>query len=173
MRSRKGSSQHDPAIEKSDISTSIHWRVNVIKLPCIHSALLVGDCLEGLKKMKQARILLADDDLHVLATVNKLLRTDFEIVDMVSDGPSLVAAALKFRPDVIVTDISMPKMNGIEALRQIRCFLPGVKCIFLTMHGASGYRREAQNVGATGYILKSSAREELNEAIRHAIEGSA
>ena len=105
--------------------------------------------------MKLARILLADDDLHVLATINKLLRTDFEIVDMVTDGPSLVAAALEFRPDVIVTDISMPKMNGIEAIRQIRGFLPGVKCIFLTMHGTSGYRREAQNVGAIGYVLKS------------------
>jgi DNA-binding NarL/FixJ family response regulator len=145
----------------------------VIKLLCIHNALLVGDRLEGLKKMKQVRILLADDDLHVLATVNKLLRTDFEVVDMVSDGPSLVAAALEFRPDVIVTDISMPKMNGIEAVRQIRGFLPGVKCIFLTMHGDSGYRREAQNVGATGYVLKCSAREELNQAIRLAIEGSA
>ena len=145
----------------------------MIKLHCIHNALVVCDRLEGLKKMKQARLLLADDDLHVLATLNKLLRTDFEIVDMVSDGPSLVASALKFRPDVIVTDISMPKMNGIEALRQIRGFLPGVKCIFLTMHGAIGYRREAQNVGATGYVLKSSAREELNEAIRYAIKGSA
>jgi DNA-binding NarL/FixJ family response regulator len=145
----------------------------VIKSHCIHNALVVCDRLEGLKKMKRARILLADDDLHVLATVNNLLRTDFEIVEMVSDGPSLVAAALEFRPDVIVTDISMPKMNGIEAIRQIRGFLPGVKCIFLTMHGASGYRREAQNVGATGYVLKSSAREELNLAIRHAIEGYA
>ncbi len=128
---------------------------------------------DGLKKMKQARILLADDDLHVLATINKLLRKEFEIVHMVSDGLSLVAAALEFRPDVIVTDISMPKMNGFEALRQIRGFLPGVRCIFLTMHAASGYRREAQKVGATGYILKSSAREELNQAIRHAIEGTA
>jgi|SRR5580704_5129039 DNA-binding NarL/FixJ family response regulator len=127
---------------------------------------------DGLKKMKQPRILLADDDLRVLATINKLLRKEFEIVDMVSDGPSLVAAALEFHPDVIVTDISMPKMNGLEALRQIRGFLPGIKCIFLTMHAASGYRREAQNVGATGYVLKSSAREELNQAIRHAIEGS-
>lgn len=143
----------------------------MIKLLCIHNALLVCDRLEGLKKMMQARILLADDDLHVLAALNRLLGTDFEIVGMVSDGLSLVAAALEFRPDVIVTDISMPKMNGIEALRQIRGFLPGVKCIFITMHRASGYRREAQNVGAAGYVLKSSAREELNEAIRHAVEG--
>ena len=101
----------------------------------------------------------------MLATIHKLLRTDFDIVDMVSDGPFLVEAAFDFRPDVIVTDISMPKMNGIEAVRRIRGFLPGVKFIFLTMHGANGYRREAQNVGATGYVLKSSAREELSQAI--------
>ncbi len=117
--------------------------------------------------------MLADDDLHVLATVHKLLQTDFEIVDMVSDGSALVAAAFKLQPDVIITDISMPKLNGIEAIRQIRGLLPGIKCIFLTMHGASGYRREARSVGATGYVLKSSAREELNRAIRHAMEDAA
>jgi CheY-like chemotaxis protein len=164
MPSRKGWSQHEPAIEKPDIYTSVHWSVNVIKLLCMHDALLVRDRLEGLK-MKQARILLADDDLHVLATVNNLLRPDFEIVDMVSDGPSLVAAALEFRPDVIVTDISMPIMNGIEAVRRIRGSLPGIKFIFLTMHAANAYRREAQSVGGAGYVLKSSAREELSQAI--------
>jgi CheY-like chemotaxis protein len=173
MLSRKGSSQHDPSIDKPNIFTSVQRIVNVIKWLRMHKALLVVHHLEGQKEMKRARILLADDDLHVLATVNKLLQTDFEIVDMVSDGPSLVAAAFKFQPDVIVTDISMPKLNGIEAIRQIRGFLPGIKCIFLTMHGASGYRREAQSVGATGYVLKSSAREELNQAIRQAMEDPA
>jgi DNA-binding NarL/FixJ family response regulator len=133
----------------------------------------VGDQLECLKAVKRARILLADDDLHVLATVYKLLQTDFEIVDMVSDGHSLVTAAFKLQPDVIITDISMPKLNGIEAIRQIRGLLPDIKCIFLTMHGASGYRRAAQRVGSTGYVLKSSAREELNQAIRQAMEGPA
>jgi DNA-binding NarL/FixJ family response regulator len=77
------------------------------------------------------------------------------------------------QPDVIVTDITMPIMNGIEAVRKIRGALPGIKCIFLTMHGAIGYRREAQSLGAAGYVLKSSAREELNQAIHHAMEGSA
>jgi DNA-binding NarL/FixJ family response regulator len=108
----------------------------------------------------------------MLATVHGLLRADFEVVGMVSDGRSLVEAAFKWRPDVIVTDISMPELNGIEAVRKIHDALPGIKCIFLTMHGAKGYRQEAKSVGAAGYVLKSSAREELNQAIHHAIEGS-
>lgn len=124
--------------------------------------------------MKRTRILLADDDLRMLATISKLLlQADFDVVDMVSDGRSLVEAAFKLQPDVIVTDISMPKMNGLEAVRKIRGTLPGIKFIFLTMHGAHGYRREAQSLGAAGYILKSSAREELNQAIHDAIEGPA
>jgi len=123
--------------------------------------------------MKRTRILLADDDLHMLAITHKLLQADFDIVDMVSDGHSLVEAAFELRPDVIVTDISMPKMNGIEAVRRIRGSLPGIKFIFLTMHAASGYRREAQSVGAAGYVLKSSAREELRHTIHDVIARSA
>ena len=119
--------------------------------------------------MKRTRILLADDDLLMLAAISKLLLADFEVVDMVSDGHSLVGAALKLQPDVIVTDISMPQMNGMEAVRKIRGFLPGIKFIFLTMHGAQGYRREAESLGAAGYVLKSSAREELSQAIHLAI----
>src|SRR5215472_1243602 len=96
----------------------------------------------GAGKMKRTRVLLADDDLHMRIRLNTLLRPDFEVVDAVSDGHSLVEAAFKLHPDVIVTDISMPKMNGIEAVRTIRCVLPDIKFIFLTMHDANGYRRE-------------------------------
>jgi DNA-binding NarL/FixJ family response regulator len=123
--------------------------------------------------MVRIRILLADDDLPMLAATYKFLQADFEVVEMVSDGHSLVDAALKLHPDVIVTDISMPKLNGTEAVRTIRSSLPGIKCIFLTMHASNGYRREAQSVGAAAYILKSSAREELKPAIYHAMEGFA
>jgi DNA-binding NarL/FixJ family response regulator len=115
--------------------------------------------------MKRPRIVLDDDDLHMLATTHKLLRADFDVVDMVSNGHLLVEAAFELRPDVIVTDISMPIMGGIEAVRRIRGSLPGIRFIFLTMHAANAYRREAQSVGAAGYVLKSSAREELNQAI--------
>ena len=121
---------------------------------------------------KRARVLLADDDLCMLEIIDKLLEPEFDVVDAVSDGHALVEAALHFQPDVIVTDISMPKLNGIEAVRQIRACLPEIKCIFLTMHAGNGYRREAQAVGAEGYILKAFARQELNEAIHRIINCS-
>lgn len=123
--------------------------------------------------MKRTRILLADDDLPMLERVNVMLQSDFDIVDTVTDGHSLVEAAFKLHPEVIVTDISMPKMTGVEAVRAIRCVLPDIKFIFLTMHDANEYRREARNVGAAAYVLKSAIREELSRAIHHAIEGEA
>lgn len=123
--------------------------------------------------MKRTRILIADDDLPMLERVNVMLQSDFDIVDTVTDGHSLVEAAFKLHPEVIVTDISMPKMTGVEAVRAIRCVLPDIKFIFLTMHDANEYRREARNVGAAAYVLKSAIREELSRAIHHAIEGEA
>jgi DNA-binding NarL/FixJ family response regulator len=126
----------------------------------------------GPEKMKLTRILLADDDLPLLETLNVMLRSDFDVVDTVSDGPSLVEAAFKLHPDVIVTDISMPKMNGIDAVRTIRCVLPDIKFVILTMHDGEIYRREARNVGAAAYVLKSAIREELGQAIQHAIKGA-
>ena len=123
--------------------------------------------------LKRVRILLADDDLRVLEMANELLRTEFEVVDKVCDGEALVAAAVRLRPDVVVTDISMPAISGIEAVRQIRRVLPEIKFVFFTMHNANGYRREAQSAGAAGYVLKSSAWEELSRTIRDAVEGLA
>ena len=121
---------------------------------------------------KRIRILVADDDLRVRKMARELLQPEFDVVDMVSDGEALVAAALRLRPDVIVTDISMPAMSGIEAVRQIRSVMPEIKFVFFTMHDANGYRREAQSAGAAGYVLKSSAREELNQTIRNAMADS-
>lgn len=121
-------------------------------------------------KIKRARILLADDDQLMLANISKLLQSDFEVVGAVSDGRSLVDAALEWRPDIIVSDIAMPKLNGIDAARKILDSLPGIKFIFLTMHSGHQYRAEAHRVGAVAYILKTSAREELNQAVHDAIE---
>ena len=121
--------------------------------------------------MKRIRILLADDDLPMLLATGRLLQADFEVVGMVSDGNSLVEAAFRLHPDVVVSDISTPKMNGVEAARRIRSSLPGIKFIFLTMHDTKVYRREAEALGVAAYILKSSAREQLNQAIHTATEG--
>jgi DNA-binding NarL/FixJ family response regulator len=115
---------------------------------------------------ERTRVLLADDDLQMLVKIDKLLEPDFDVVERVSDGRALVEAALKFRPDVVVTDISMPRMNGLEAVRQIRGSLPGTKCIFLTLHDGNDYRLEAQAAGGEAYVLKSAARRELNQVIQ-------
>jgi DNA-binding NarL/FixJ family response regulator len=124
-------------------------------------------------KRKRSRILLADDDLLMLAKVRNLLQADFEVIDAVSDGRALIEAAFKWKPDIIVSDISMPKLNGIAAAREIRDSLPNIKVVFLTMHGERWYRAEALRVGAAAYILKTSAREELNQAVHDATEDPA
>jgi DNA-binding NarL/FixJ family response regulator len=121
--------------------------------------------------MKRTRVLLADDDSNVRARITTMLQVDFEVVGSVPDGHSLIEAAARLRPDVVVTDISMPKLDGIEAAETIRSILPDIKFVFLTMHDGRGYRRQAQRAGAVAYILKYAALEELNHAIRHAMEG--
>jgi DNA-binding NarL/FixJ family response regulator len=121
--------------------------------------------------MKRTRVLLADDDSRVRSRVTTMLATDFEVVGSVPNGQCLIESTLRLRPDVVVTDISMPKLDGIEAARTIRRILPNIKIVFLTMHDGREYRRQAQSVGAVAYILKHAALEELNHAIRHAMEG--
>jgi DNA-binding NarL/FixJ family response regulator len=120
--------------------------------------------------MKRARIVVADDDLYMRLRMNTLLQTDFDVVDAVSDGIALVEAAFRCHPDIIVTDISMPKMNGIEAVRKIRHILPDIKCIFITMHDENIYREKAKGVGASGYVLKSAARDELKQVVHLAMD---
>jgi DNA-binding NarL/FixJ family response regulator len=122
------------------------------------------------KNIRRIRIVLADDDPPMLAKISRLLQADFDVVGVVSDGHSLVEAALQWRPDIIVTDITMPRLNGIAAARKIRDSLPGIKFIFLTMHSDRWYRAEALRAGAVAYILKTAAQEELNQAVHDAIE---
>jgi DNA-binding NarL/FixJ family response regulator len=138
----------------------------------MHDSDFVGKVSEDAAEQKRPRILLADDDLELIAATCKLLQADFDVVGKVSDGLSLVEAAFKLRPDLIVTDIAMPKMNGLEAVRTIRSSLPGVKFVFLTTYDTKGYRSEAQILGAAGYVLKSSLHEELKQALHAAIEGT-
>ncbi len=121
--------------------------------------------------MKRPRVLLADDHKIVVEGLRNLLEPEFELVGTVEDGRALVAAAAELRPDVIVADISMPLLNGIEAARQIKKADSGAKIVFLTMHPDVTYATRAFEAGASGYVLKHSAPSELVTAIREALKG--
>jgi DNA-binding NarL/FixJ family response regulator len=121
--------------------------------------------------MKRARILLADDHTLTLEGIRAVLEPHHEIVGMVMDGRALLDAALRLKPDLIVLDITMPLLNGIDAASQIKKSLPEVKLLFVTMHVNPAYLEAALNAGATGYVLKSSAREELLDAINSVLSG--
>ena len=121
--------------------------------------------------MKWARILLADDHPLTLAGIRALLEPHHEIVGMVMDGRALIDAALRLRPDVIVLDITMPLLNGIDAAVQIKKSLPGVKLLFITMHVSPAYLEAVLQGGGTGYVLKSAAGEELLEAVEIVLNG--
>ena len=117
------------------------------------------------------RVLLADDHRLVAEGLKSLLTADFELVGVVEDGRALIEAARKLRPDVIVADITMPHLNGIDALAQLKQDDEGVRVVFLTMHPEVAYARRALEAGALGYVLKHSAPSELIAAIRAAMEG--
>ena len=117
------------------------------------------------------RILLADDHRIVTEGLRNLLEPEFELVGIVEDGRALLAAAEKLRPDVIIADISMPLLNGIEAVRQIKKTNKDVKVIFLTMHPDVTYAVSALEAGALGYVMKHSAPSELITAVRRALKG--
>lgn len=116
--------------------------------------------------MQRPRILLADDHTLVLEGLRKLLEEDFELVGTVEDGRTLLRAAQELEPDVVVLDISMPQLNGLDAARQIHKLVPTCKLIFLTMHADPHYAQKAFQSGASGYLLKRSAASELTQAIQ-------
>jgi DNA-binding NarL/FixJ family response regulator len=117
------------------------------------------------------RVLLADDHALLVGAFEKLLSAEFEIIGSVNDGRALVAAAAKLQPDVIVPDISMPLLNGLEAGRQIKQANRNVKLIYVTMNEDPDIAAEAFRAGASGYILKRSAVSELSTAIREVMLG--
>src|SRR5208282_233209 len=121
--------------------------------------------------MKLPRAVLADDHKILVEAFRKLLEPHFEIVATVSDGRALLDAAGALKPDVILLDIGMPLLNGLEAARQLKTKLPAVKLIFLTMHEDPDLAIEAMRAGASGFLLKTSASSELLHAIREALKG--
>jgi DNA-binding NarL/FixJ family response regulator len=121
--------------------------------------------------MKKPRVLMADDHSLILAGLRKLVETECDVVGTVENGRALVEAAQKLRPDLILLDISMPLLNGLEAARQLHVLLPESKLIFLTMHASPTYAAEAFQAGASGYLLKRSAASELSLAIKSVFQG--
>ena len=121
--------------------------------------------------MKKPRVLLADDHRVVAEGLRSLLEPHFEVAGIVSDGRELLAAAKALDPDVVVLDISMPSLNGIEAACQLRAANSQAKVVFLTMHREVTYAARAMEAGASGYLLKHSAASELVQAIQEALKG--
>ncbi len=115
--------------------------------------------------MKKPRVLLADDHTFVLEGFKKLLEEHCELVGAVEDGRALFESAVALQPDLVILDISMPRLNGIEAAKKLKKQLPGVKLIFVTMHADTAYVNEAFRAGASGYLLKQSAATELLQAV--------
>jgi len=117
------------------------------------------------------RVLLADDHTLLLGAYEKLLAPECDIVGQVSDGRALVEDAQKLKPDVIILDIGMPLLNGLEAARQIKPVIKNVRLVFLTMHEDADLAAEAFRSGASAYVLKRSAASELLTAIREVMKG--
>jgi DNA-binding NarL/FixJ family response regulator len=117
------------------------------------------------------RVLLADDHRLVVEACVSLLEPECKVLGIVADGRALLSTAQALRPDVIVLDIGMPLLNGLDAARQLKQSMPAVKLIFLTMNEDPDLAKEALHIGASGYLLKTSAARELPEAIRAAVRG--
>jgi DNA-binding NarL/FixJ family response regulator len=122
--------------------------------------------------MKKIRILLADDHVLVAEALKSLLEPAYEVVGVVADGRALLDAAQRLKPDLIVVDVGMPQLNGLDATRQIKRILPSVKVMIVTMNEDSALVAEAFRAGASGYILKHSASQELLQAIQEVVKGA-
>jgi DNA-binding NarL/FixJ family response regulator len=120
--------------------------------------------------MTRARIILADDHTILVEAFRKLLEPHFEVVGTVADGRALLETAPQLKPDVIIVDIGMPLMNGLEAALRLKELMPAVKLIFLTMNEDPDLAVEAIRRGASGYLLKSSAASELIRAIQMSLK---
>ena len=125
----------------------------------------------GGRKASPPIVLLADDHKLLAEGLQSLLSPEFKVAEIVEDGRMLLNANLRLKPDVVITDISMPNLNGIDAIRELKRNTPSVRVIVLTMHSDVDYVIEAFEAGANGYVLKSAAAAELADAIRSVMKG--
>ena len=121
--------------------------------------------------MTRPRVLLADDHALIREGIRNLQESDYEVVGEAADGRELMRAAVELRPDVIVADIGMPNLNGLEAIRQLRKEKVTAKVVFLTMHAGVEFAVQAFRIGASGYVLKVDASDELVRAVKEALKG--
>lgn len=124
-----------------------------------------------MNQISKPRVLLADDHGVLLVGVRKLIEDRCDIVGAVADGRALLEAASRLQPDLIILDISMPLLNGLDAARQLKKSLPETKLLFLTMHASPWFATEAFKAGANGFLVKQSADEELPHAITAVLQG--
>jgi len=121
--------------------------------------------------INRSRILIADDHTLVAELCKRLLDAEFDVVGVVSDGRALVCAAGELRPDVVVLDIAMPILNGLDAGRQVKEMLPALKLVYLTMNPDADVAAEAFRRGASGYLLKTCAASDIVLAVRDVLRG--
>lgn len=119
----------------------------------------------------RGRLVLADDHAIVTEGLRRLLEPEYEVVATATDGLALVRAARALRPDAVIVDVSMPRLNGIDAVREIRRELPATRAIFLTMHADPTYLEEALEAGAAGFVVKHSASDEIRDALAAVLGG--
>jgi DNA-binding NarL/FixJ family response regulator len=121
--------------------------------------------------MKRPRVILADDHVLLLDALKNLVEPEFEVVGTFADGQSLVEAAPKLNPNVVVLDIGMPTMNGLNAGQRLKQSIPLVRLVYLTMNQDPDLAAEAFRLGASAYLLKNSAGNELMQALREVVRG--
>jgi DNA-binding NarL/FixJ family response regulator len=121
--------------------------------------------------MSRPRVLIADDHVLFAEALRQLLEPEFDVVGIVADGRALLDAAQELKPAAIVTDVSMPSLNGIEAATRLRDLGVTAKVVFLTMHREVDYARRAMEAGAAGFVLKHAASAELVTALHEALQG--
>jgi DNA-binding NarL/FixJ family response regulator len=146
--------------------------LNVVLQAGVHKKHICGRSEVSMPVPSRARILIADDHAVIADAFKKLLSNGFDVVGTVYDGRSLISAAQRLRPDVILVDIGMPLLNGLEAAQQIKQTLPEVKVIYITINHDADLITEAFRRGASGYLSKTATATELVEAIHLALSGN-
>ena len=121
--------------------------------------------------MSKPRILLADDHMLILDGLRHLLERHYDLVGTVQDGHSVLNTARRLQPDLVLMDVAMPVLNGLQAGQRLREQLPNVKLLYVSMYGDTPYVEEALRIGASGYVLKRSGWEELSRAIEAVLAG--